>query len=107
MTKRTIVAISSISVIFFLLLWIHGAANGADKKSVILSTTDLKQDYEILGLVSYRTGELTPKTINDQLTKQAADMGADYVICITYYNNAGYLYGSGTAVKLIKKDKPR
>lgn len=81
------------------------ASNAAEKKGVILATTDLKQDYEILGLVSYRTGDLSPNKINDEMKKQAESMGADYVISIIYYNNAGYLYGSGTAVKLIKKDK--
>lgn len=82
-------------------------AKAADKKGVILSTVDLKQDqaYEILGLVYYRSSELNPKKIHEELRKQAEDMGADYVIGITYYNNAGYLYGSGTAVKLIKKKK--
>ncbi|MBU4488338.1 MAG: hypothetical protein KKI13_04655 [Candidatus Omnitrophica bacterium] len=104
MIKKRAVMIS-ISVLFSLLFSIYGLVSGAEKKGVTLTTADLKQDYEILGLVSYRTGELNPKKINDELTKQAESMGADYVIGITYYNNAGYLYGSGTAVKLIKKDK--
>ena len=104
MNRRT-AALVLVAVLFVLLFSAHRIVIGAEKKGVILATTDLKQDYEILGLVSYRTGELTPKAINDQLAKQAENMGADYVICITYYNNAGYLYGSGTAVKLIKKDK--
>ncbi|MFH0839668.1 MAG: hypothetical protein V1883_01460 [Candidatus Omnitrophota bacterium] len=106
MIKKRAVIIS-ISVLFILLFSVHGLVCGAEKKGVILTTADLKQDYEILGLVFYRTGELSPKKINDELTKQAESMGADYVIGIIYYNNAGYLYGSGTAVKLIKKDKPR
>ena len=75
------------------------------RKEVILSTVDLKEDYEILGLVYYRSSELNPKKIHDELRSQAEALGADYVIGITYYNNAGYLYGSGTAVKLIKKEK--
>jgi ABC-type sugar transport system substrate-binding protein len=87
------------------LLCVPSQAKAADKKGVVLSTVDLKADYEILGLVYYRSSELSSKKINDELRKQAEDMGADYVIGITYYSNAGYLYGSGTAVKLIKKDK--
>jgi hypothetical protein len=75
------------------------------KKGVVLSTVNIKEDYEIIGLVSYRSNELDPKKIHNELTKQAEAMGADCVIGITYYNNLGYLYGSGTAVKLIKKDK--
>jgi hypothetical protein len=77
------------------------------KKSVILSTVDIGEDYEILGLVSYRSSELSTKKVNKELKKQAKKMGADYVIGIDYYSNAGYLYGTGTAVKLIKEeDKP-
>ena len=81
------------------------AASAESKKEVVLSTVDLKSDYEILGLVYYRSSELSPKKIHDELKKQAEDMGADHVIGITYYNNAGYLYGSGTAVRLIKNKK--
>lgn len=80
-----------------------GGANGAN--GVVLSTCDLKADYEILGVVSYRSSETMPEKINSELKKQADDMGADYVIGINYYSGFGYLYGSGTAVKLIKKDK--
>jgi len=75
--------------------------------AIILTTTDLKQDYEILGLVYYRSSELDPKKIHEELRKQAKILGADYVIGITYYENAGYLYGSGTAVKLIEEDKSK
>lgn len=93
-------------VFLFAIIALHApAAKAADDKDIILSTVDLKADYEILGLVSYRSSELSPKKIHDELRNQARDMGADHVIGITYYNNAGYLYGSGTAVKLIKKNK--
>ncbi len=72
---------------------------------VVLSTVDLKVDYDILGVVSYRSSETMPEKINSELKRQADDLGADYVIGVTYYSGFGYLYGSGTAVKLIKKDK--
>lgn len=105
MIRRTVSIIIMLffAAIFFLYALPQAKAEG--KKGVILTTTDLKQDYEILGLVYYRSSELSPKKIHDELRKQAEDLGADYVIGITYYNNAGYLYGSGTAVKLIKKNK--
>lgn len=74
------------------------------KKGVILSTVDISADYEILGLVYYRSSELDPKKIHKELKKKAKKMGADYVVGLTYYSNAGYLYGSGTAVKLIEED---
>lgn len=104
MAVRTIFLIS-MSLAAVLSFSAHGPASGADKKGVVLTTTDLKEDYEILGIVYYRSSELNPKKIHEELAKQAESMGADYVICIVYYNNAGYLYGSGTAVKLSKKDK--
>lgn len=81
--------------------------HAAGKKGVILSTLDIKADYDILGIVSYRSSETIPSKINNELRSQAEDLGADYVIGITYYSGFGYLYGSGTAVKLIKKDNPR
>ena len=46
--------------------------------------------------------DLDPKKIHAELKKQARKIDADYVIGIKYYDNAGYLYGTGTAVKLIK-----
>ncbi len=102
--KTCIFAMALLAVVFVLFAPYASGADG--KKGVVLSTVDLKQDqeYEILGLVYYRSSELSPKKIHDELTRQAESMGADHVIGITYYNNAGYLYGSGTAVKLIKKD---
>lgn len=105
MMKRALI-LAPLLLVMVLFSSAYYTATAADKKGVILSTTtDLKENYDILGLVYYRSSELSPKKIHDELRKQAEGMGADYVIGITYYNNAGYLYGSGTAVKLIKKDK--
>lgn len=78
-----------------------------DNKGVILSTVGIDEEYEILGLVSYRSSELNPDKIHTELRKQAERMDADYVIGLTYYNNAGYLYGTGTAVRLIKDKSER
>lgn len=103
--NRLFIAVTLISAIFFFLADSSVAIAQDKKKGVILSTVDIDEDYEILGLVSYRSSELSPKKIHKELRKQAKKMGADYVIGITYYNNAGYLYGSGTAVKLIEEDK--
>ena len=74
------------------------------KKKVILSTVGINEDHEVLGLVSYRSSELDPKKIHAELRKQAERMGADYVVGITYFSNAGYIYGSGTAVKLVDEE---
>lgn len=81
------------------------AVSAKDKKGVILSTIDIDEEYEILGIVSHRSSELDPKEIHAALVRQAEKMGADYVLGILYYSHAGYLYGSGTAVKLIKNDE--
>lgn len=77
---------------------------GKEKKEIILSTVDIDKDYEILGLVYYRSNGLDLEKIHRELQRQAKQMGADYVVGITYFSNAGYLYGSGTAVKLIKQN---
>jgi hypothetical protein len=105
--SRNRIIISSILclIIFFGLCILSEAIAKDKKKRVILSTVDIDEDYEILGLVYYRSSELNPKKIHAELRKQAEKMDADYVIGITYYNNAGYLYGSGTAVRLIEEDK--
>jgi len=76
-----------------------------EEKEIKLSTVDIDEDYEILGLVYYRSSELGIEKIHKELQKQAKRMGADYVIGIRYCSNAGYLYGIGTAVKLIKQNR--
>ena len=101
--KRLFIVITLIPVFLFSALPETSARD--KKKDVILSTVDIDEAYEILGLVYYRSSELNPKKIHTELKKQAEKLGADYVVGIRYYDNAGYLYGSGTAVKLIKKDK--
>jgi len=105
--KRSFQALISILIALFLLIALSKAMANAEEKEVILSTVDIDEDYEILGLVSYRSSELEPEKIHKELQKQAKKMGADYIIGITYYSNAGYLYGSGTAVKLIKENSPK
>ncbi len=105
-TKKAVILSASLACIVAMLCAVP-AAMADGKKGVILSTSDIKADYEILGIVSYRSSETIPSKINNELRSQAEDLGADYVIGITYYSGFGYLYGSGTAVKLIKKDNPR
>ncbi len=96
----------SVILVFAAIILLFGISDSSakdKKKRVILSTVDIKEDYKILGLVSYRSSDLNPKKIHAELRKQAKKVDADYVVGITYYSNAGYLYGSGTAVRLIKK----
>ncbi len=103
MKKLFRIAIAFLTIVCLLSVMSDATAK-SKKKGVILSTVDIDEEYEILGLVYYRSSDLNPKKIHTELRKQAKKIGADYVVGVTYYNNAGYLYGSGTAVKLIKKN---
>jgi len=103
--KRIFIVLTAILMtLFSFLSFSSDAAAKSKKKRAILSTVDIDEDYEILGLVSYRSNELDPAKINNALRKKADGMGADYVVGVTYYSNAGYVYGTGTAVRL-KKDE--
>lgn len=101
--RRLFITAFSILSLFFILSHLPYAVAKEKKKGVILSTVDIDEEYEILGLVSYRSNELSPQKMHDALQKEAEKMGADYVIGINYYSNAGYLYATGTAVKLTEK----
>ncbi len=101
--KGVSIVMTAILTLVSSLCLLSDAAAGDKKKSAVLSTVDIGGDYEILGLVSYRSNELDPQHLNSALRKKADKMGADYVIGITYYSNAGYVYGTGTAVKLKKE----
>ena len=71
------------------------------KKEVILTTTDIKDSYKVIGLISAKTGETNLDTLNDKLKETAKDLGADYVIGVGYFfMQGGYLYAYGTAVKI-------
>jgi hypothetical protein len=104
---RRLFVFATLFLTFCLLLTHPFDAAAKDKKKakgVILSTVDIDEEYEILGLVYYKSSKLDPKIIHSELRKQAERMGADYVVGVAYYNNAGYLYGTGTAVRLIEED---
>lgn len=74
---------------------------GKPKKEVILTTTDIRDSYKVIGMISVRTGETNLDTLNDKLKEAAKDLGADYVIGVGYfYAQGGYLYAYGTAVKI-------
>lgn len=102
--KRAFIVFTAVLTLSSILFQVPDAIADSKKKRAILSTVDIDEDYEVLGLVSYRSNELDPEKLNNALRKKAEGMGADYVIGITYYSNAGYVYGTGTAVRL-KKDK--
>lgn len=69
-------------------------------KEIILSTVDIDEDYEILGIVSVRSGEVNLSTINENLKAEARNLGADHVIMVRYFQASGYIYAYGTAVKI-------
>lgn len=98
-----IIALAILSCNMLILTLPQAIAQGK-KKEVILSTVGIDRDYKILGLVYYRSSELSLSRVHKELREQAQGMGADCVIGITYCSHAGYLYGIGTAVKLIENN---
>jgi len=81
------------------------AAEKKKPKELIFSTLDVNEDYEYLGIVSVRTGEVNIAKVNSQLKEAAKKLGADYVIGIRYFEYGGYIYAYGTAVKIKEKEK--
>ena len=71
----------------------------ADKSKIILSTTDIDTPYDIIGIVSYKTGEPDVDVVNRGIMRQAARLNATNVVGIRYFSSAGFFYGYGTAVK--------
>ncbi len=69
-------------------------------KDIILSTVDIDEDYEILGIVSVRSGDVNISAINENLKAEARNLGADHVIMVRYFQASGYVYAYGTAVKI-------
>lgn len=94
---------SSLSIIIIISLVFCQTLLFAQQKQVILTTTDLKEDYKILGIVTYSSGTPDIDLVNDGLRKKAQQMDADYVISIRYISHTGKIFGCGTAVK-VKKD---
>lgn len=68
-------------------------------KEIILSTVDIKEDYEILGIVSARSGDVSLSVINEKLKEEAKNIGAEAVITVRYFDYSGYIYAYGTAVR--------
>ncbi|MBN1870946.1 MAG: hypothetical protein JW800_00070 [Candidatus Omnitrophica bacterium] len=77
-----------------------------DAKEIYLTTLGIDKPYEIIKLVSYRSSLLETSKVIGELKKQGIELGADYIIGIQFYSHSGYLYGTGTAVRLLE-DKPR
>jgi len=71
-------------------------------RPVILTTTDVKQAYEVIDIVSYRTGDVAFSTIMKGLKKEAKTLKADAVIGVRCFSYGDYIYGYGTAVKFKK-----
>ena len=74
----------------------------AKAKRVVVSTSDAKASYEVLGLVSCRSGKAGGSIVSDiekTLAEEGANLGADAVVSMRFLSHAGYIYGYGTAVK--------
>ncbi|MFH1778529.1 MAG: hypothetical protein ABH847_00640 [Candidatus Omnitrophota bacterium] len=101
--KRLVVLTSLFLALAILLSYFAPYALAQQKKKpkeVILSTADIDEDYEILGIVSVRSGEVNLTTINDKLKEEAKNLGADYVVMVRYFDYSGYIYAYGTAAKI-------
>ena len=104
--KRGVLAIS----VFLCVVILSSAASaaymstttkaGGKQKDVILTTSDIKDSYKVIGIVSIRGGEVNLDALNSKLKDAAKELGADYVIGINYFTYSGYVYAYGTAVKI-------
>ena len=86
-----------------------------EEKNIIITTTDLKEDYEILDslYVTERLKSPCPKEeylnqiltiVKDRLRKQCRELGGDAVICCRFSTRTAYSISiSGTAVKIKPK----
>ena len=72
----------------------------AKTKDIILTTSDIKDSYKVIGIISARGGEVNLENLNAKLKEEARGLGADYVIGINYFTYSGYVYAFGTAVKI-------
>jgi len=75
------------------------------KKKVFITTSDIDKDYEIKGIVSYRTGFFKIDKIEKKLAEEARKLDADYVIGLRSLVFGGEIYCYGTAVKTKKAPK--
>lgn len=74
-------------------------------KFITLTTGDLKDGYEILGLITAVTGSTDMDSLRSTMIGKAQSLGADSIIGIQYISHAGSLYCYGTAIKIKKDDK--
>ncbi|MDD5072789.1 MAG: hypothetical protein PHX64_03200 [Candidatus Omnitrophica bacterium] len=75
-------------------------AKSTKPKDVVLTTSDIKDSYKVIGIVSVRGGEVNLDALNSKLKDAGKELGADYIIGIQYFTYSGYVYGYGTAVKI-------
>ncbi len=105
--KRPLVLTSLFLAFAFTLMYIapYAFAQQTKKpKEIIISTADINEDYEILGIVSVRFGEVDLSSINERLKEEAKKLDADGVVAVRYFDYSGYLYAYGTAVKIKKTE---
>ena len=101
-TKRMIVFLFVMGLLWAFSGYIAAQRGPAKPKGVVVSTSDAKASYNVLGLVSYRSGKAGGRVVNDieeGLAKEGAKLGADAVVSVRFLSYTGYLYGYGTAVK--------
>lgn len=84
---------------------IAAIAYSAEKEAgVVITTEDIRADYEVLGIVHARHMK-DVDGVNGELARKAAALGADFLIGTHYFEYQSQLHGAGTAVKVKKAEK--
>ncbi len=103
-TYPFVLVLVTLTLLFIALTPNSYAQEKKKSKGVILTSEDIKEDYDIIGIVSARSGEVVLDNLNERLKEEAKNLGADYVIGIRYFDYSGYIYAYGTAVKIKKTE---
>lgn len=108
--KRVLVWVWLLLVIVIITSYFMPSAFAQQKKKekeIVLTTADIKEDYEVLGLVWVRSGEVNLSNVNEKLKEEAKKIGADNVLMVRYFVYSSYIYAYGTAVKLKEKEEDK
>ncbi len=96
MVRRVILGIAIASA---LLLATSPLAKDKEKEFFI-TTLDLKEPYEVKGMVlAYDIEHVELTYINQKLKVEGKKLGADAVIGVRYFGRRDYIYGYGTAIE--------
>lgn len=98
MKRYILVMAAAILISLFFSNFIH-----AKTKSLTLTTLDVKEPYEVIDIVSYRTSTTDLNSLISGIKKAASSLGADAVVGLRLANYGDFFYAYGTAVKFKEK----